>query len=89
MKGIQICANLIIRGIYTSSNIYNWDSLPKEMSFKMVKGGKWSDVYNFIYLPNSINPEKNISNIDNEQKQKDLQHSIVEREESTQRKKKI
>jgi hypothetical protein len=26
------------------------------MSFKMVKGGKWEDQYNFVYLPNSINP---------------------------------
>ena len=25
----------------------------------MVKGGKWNDAYNFIYLPISINPEKN------------------------------
>lgn len=29
VRGIQICANMIIRGIYTSSNIYDWDSLPK------------------------------------------------------------
>lgn len=41
LKGVQICSNLSVRGIYTSSNIYDWDSLPKEMSFKMVKGGRW------------------------------------------------
>lgn len=22
----------------------------------MVKGGRWEDLYNFAYLPNSINP---------------------------------
>mgnify|MGYP000844666771 FL=1 len=29
VKGIQVCANLVLRGIYTSPNIYDWDSLPK------------------------------------------------------------
>lgn len=56
IKGIQICANLNIRGIYTSDNVYDWENLPKEMSFKMVKGGRWEDNYNFLYIPNSINP---------------------------------
>ncbi len=50
---------MIVRGIYTSSNVYDWETIPKEMSFKMVKGGKWNDAYNFIYLPSSIDPEKN------------------------------
>jgi hypothetical protein len=58
IRGFTICANLVIRGIYTSPNIYDWDSLPKEMSFKLVKGGRWSDQYNFVYLPSSINPEE-------------------------------
>ena len=41
LKGVQICSNLTVRGIYTSSNVYEWSSLPKEMSFKMVKAGSW------------------------------------------------
>lgn len=41
LKGVQVCSNCSIRGMYTSCNIYDWESLPKEMSFKMVKGGKW------------------------------------------------
>jgi|JI61114C2RNA_FD_contig_71_1015803_length_2463_multi_2_in_0_out_0_4 hypothetical protein len=28
------------------------------MSFKLVKGGRWSDQYNFIYLPASTSPEE-------------------------------
>jgi hypothetical protein len=58
IKGFQICANTTIRGIYTSPNIYDWDSLPKEMSFKLVKGGRWSDQYNFVYLPASTSPDE-------------------------------
>lgn len=58
IRSIQVCSNLNVRGIYTSSNIYDWETLPKEMSFKMVKGGRWEDNYNFVYLPSSINPEE-------------------------------
>ena len=47
---------MTVRGVYTSSNVYDWENLPKEMSFKMVKGGKWDEVYNFVYMPDSINP---------------------------------
>ena len=56
LRGIQICSNMTVRGIYTSSNVYDWENLPKEMAFKMVKGGKWEEAYNFIYMPNSIDP---------------------------------
>ena len=41
LRGVQICSNCSVRGIYTSCNIYDWDTLPKELSFKLVKGGKW------------------------------------------------
>lgn len=26
------------------------------MSFKMVKGGKWDEAYDFIYMPKTLNP---------------------------------
>lgn len=86
VKGVQICANLTIRGIYTSDNVYDWESLPKEMSFKMVKGGKWSDVYNFSYLPAAINPYNSKPKKENEEQSLNLESSIVEREVATQRK---
>ena len=41
LRGLQICSNLTLRGIYTSSNVYDWNSLPKEMAFKLGKGGRW------------------------------------------------
>ena len=56
LRGMQVCSNLIVRGIYTSSNIYDWNSLPKEMAFKLIKGGRWEDHYNFIYYPSTIDP---------------------------------
>lgn len=56
VRGLQVCSNLTIRGIYTSSNIYEWASLPKEMAFKLGKGGKWEEHYDFKYLPADIDP---------------------------------
>lgn len=29
LRGIQLCSNITVRGIYTSSNVYDWQSLPK------------------------------------------------------------
>ncbi len=84
LRGVQICSNCSVRGIYTSCNVYDWETLPKEMSFKMVKGGKWEDCYNFTYLPNSINPEEAKKKLKSEQSmqsaQKDFPSNLVERE---------
>jgi hypothetical protein len=82
LKGIQICSNLIIRGIYTSSNVYDWNSLPKEMAFKIVKGGRWEDNYNFLYLPATINPGEVRRKLKESEVEppKEFPNSIVERE---------
>ena len=47
VKKMEICANLNIRGVYTSDNVYDWSSLPREMGFKTVKGQKWDEFYSF------------------------------------------
>ena len=51
LRGVQLCSNISVRGIYTSDNVYEWSTLPKEMAFKLVKGGKYEDCYNFFYYP--------------------------------------
>ena len=56
LKKIEICANQTIRGIYTSDKVYDWNSLPKELGFKVVKGQKWDEFYNFQYLPEDMRP---------------------------------
>jgi hypothetical protein len=89
LRGIQICSNLITRGIYTSSNVYDWNSLPKEMAFKIVKGGRWEDNYSFIYLPNDINPVEVRRRLKEQEVEppKEFPNSIVEREEVSTNKK--
>jgi hypothetical protein len=81
LKGIQICSNLTIRGIYTSSNIYDWVSLPKDLAFKMVKGGRWEDNYNFTYLPPAIDPAVVRRKLKESEQElpKEFPNSIVER----------
>jgi WD repeat-containing protein 90 len=82
LRGIQICSNLIIRGIYTSSNVYDWNSLPKELAFKIGKGGRWEDNYNFIYLPAVIDPAEVRRKLKEQEVEppKEFPNSIVERE---------
>lgn len=82
---------MTVRGIYTSSNVYDWQSLPKEMAFKLVKGGRYEDNYQFVYYPGEINPvevRKKLKEMEVEPG-KEFPHSIVEREESTNKKKRV
>lgn len=53
LKGLQVCSDIEIRGVYTSDNLYNIKTLPKEMDFKIPKG-KWEESYSFIYFPNEL-----------------------------------
>jgi hypothetical protein len=79
LKSILICSNLSVRGIYTSSNVYDWQSLPKEMAFKMVKGGRWEDNYMFTYMPPSIDPAEIRRKLkeSHQDPPKEFPHSIV------------
>ena len=42
----------MVKGVYTSDNKYNCDSIPKGMELKLTgKGIKWSDLYNWQCVP--------------------------------------
>jgi hypothetical protein len=56
VKSVQVCANLSIRGVYTSDNVYDWVTLPREMSFKQPKYGRLETNYQFRYLPEHLEP---------------------------------
>lgn len=51
LKSFQICANVTIRGIFTSNKLYDLRNLPKEMDFKPPKGVPWDKTYSFVYHP--------------------------------------
>lgn len=41
MRSIQVTANLMIRGVYTSDIKYTVQTLPKEMALKLAKVKDW------------------------------------------------
>lgn len=56
-KMITICANLIVRGVYTSDILYNPKTLPKEMALKAVKIEEWHRENDWIHFPEAFGNE--------------------------------
>lgn len=52
------------------------------MAFKIVKGGRWEDNYNFLYLPAAIDPAEIRRKLKEQEVEppKEFPNSIVERE---------
>lgn len=86
---MTLCSNLTIRGIYTSSNVYDWHSLPKEMAFKLIKGGRYEDHYQFLYYPPAIDPVIVRRKLKEQEVDppKEFPNSIVDRDDSNTHKK--
>ena len=48
----MLCANSIVRGVYTSDNLYTFMDLPADMKFKFsFHMSKWHDYFSWIDLP--------------------------------------
>ena len=54
LKNIQICSNCLVRGIYTSDNLYSSENLPKDMDFRRFKGKNWDEMNDFKYIPSEL-----------------------------------
>jgi hypothetical protein len=50
VRNIQLCANAMYRGVFTSDVLYRTDTLPKDMAFRKGKHEQWSDLYDWIIL---------------------------------------
>ncbi len=52
------------------------------MAFKMIKGGRWEDSYNFIYYPQGIDPIEVRKKLKEQEVEppKEFPQSIVERD---------
>ena len=55
MNSLQLNAKMLVRGIYTSDNIYNPKTLPKELQFRINKNDIWENIYNFYMIDTFIN----------------------------------
>lgn len=50
IKAVEICANLKIKNMFTSNNLYSPASLPKEMQLMLLKNETFSQKYSYIHL---------------------------------------
>lgn len=57
LTSIQICAKLFVRGIYTSDNLYNVKTLPRELAFRLAKGEEFEKSYSWIVKDTCLNPD--------------------------------
>ncbi|CAG9320539.1 unnamed protein product [Blepharisma stoltei] len=52
LKSINLCSNMLVRGVFTSDILYNYNTLPREMMLKISREERWEDVYDWISFPN-------------------------------------
>lgn len=80
IKQIMLCANSMVRGVFTSDNLYSFQSLPPDMKFKYsFPTGRWLEYFSWIDLPQDIGRQTDASerkpvniNIPDEDEQFDL-----------------
>jgi hypothetical protein len=52
LKSILLCANIQVRGVYTSDNLYDYVTMPSDMRFKFAFDlSKWEEYFDFLQLP--------------------------------------
>ena len=52
VRSINLCANLHIRGVFTSDNLYDFVTLPADMRFKFAFDlSKWPEYFHWQTLP--------------------------------------
>ena len=56
IKSLTLCANSIVRGVYTSDNEYDFVTLPPDMRFKFSFDiNRWPEYFAWLELPSDIN----------------------------------
>lgn len=59
IKSIMLCACSIVRGVFTSDNLYDFVNLPPDLKFKFAfHMSKWHDYFSWIDLPSSLEQQK-------------------------------
>ncbi|KAG2374703.1 hypothetical protein C9374_010447 [Naegleria lovaniensis] len=51
VRGAVICANLSLKNIFTSDNLYTSENLAKDLYLPIHKGMNWSDEYDWFWIP--------------------------------------
>ena len=52
LKSAMLCANMHVRGVYTSDNVYEYFNLPSDMRFKFSFDiNRWEEFFDWFNLP--------------------------------------
>ena len=56
IRSLTLCANSMVRGVYTSDNEYDFVTLPPDMRFKFSFDiNRWPEYFAWLELPSDIN----------------------------------
>jgi len=62
LKSITLCANCIVRGVFTSDNLYDYSTLPSDMQFKFgYNVSRWEEFFAWQSLPLDWETEVRVS----------------------------
>ena len=50
IRGVQVCACSMLRNIYTSTEVYTTDSLPRDMRLPVPGAESWADLYQWYWI---------------------------------------
>jgi hypothetical protein len=60
-----MCSNMVVRGIYTSDNLYDFVTLPPEMRFKFTfEIHHWPEKFAWLELPADLRPDQRKAALD-------------------------
>ena len=57
LRSINLCANMTVRGVYTSDIMYSPKTMPKEIALKSPKIEDWSKFYDWLFIPEKFADE--------------------------------
>lgn len=59
IKSLELCANSMVRGVFTSDNLYDFVTLPPDLRFKyQFEIQKWPEFFAWLELPQDLDDRK-------------------------------
>ena len=51
IRSVQVCAEMNVRNLFTSDNMYDPETIPKELAFPVRPSQSWEELYGWKWLP--------------------------------------
>lgn len=60
IKSLILCANMHVRGVYTSDNLYDFVTMPNAMRFNLkgIELSQWPEHFAWLELPQDLRPDQ-------------------------------